>query len=80
MSSYPQENPVSRHRAVAGGSLARAVPEVRYNPGPGGTRLYHTDAIALLDEKGGLVRMIFGASRLSAATLAEELKHLVNLP
>ena len=28
MSSYPQENPVSRHRAVAGGSLARAVPDV----------------------------------------------------
>jgi protein SCO1/2 len=54
--------------------------EVRYNPGPGGTRLYHTDAIALLDEKGGLVRMIFGASRLSATALTEELKRLGRSP
>jgi len=73
----PVEGFTGKPEAVA--RLAAAL-EVRYNPGTGGTRLYHTDAIALLDEKGGLVRMIFGASRLSAATLAEELKHLVNLP
>lgn len=55
--------------------LAEAL-EVRYNPGPGGTRLYHTDAIALLDPKGGLARMIFGASRLSSTAIQDELKRL----
>ncbi len=55
--------------------LAEAL-EVRYNPGPGGTRLYHTDALALLDPQGGLVRMIFGASRLSSTAIQEELGRL----
>ncbi|WP_158531588.1 MULTISPECIES: SCO family protein [unclassified Meiothermus] len=73
----PVEGFTGKPEAIA--RLAEGL-EVRYNPGPGGTRLYHTDAIALLDEKGRLVRMIFGASRLSATRLAEELEHLGSLP
>ncbi|RIH75870.1 SCO1/SenC [Calidithermus terrae] len=50
--------------------------EVRYNPAPGGVRLYHTDVVVLLDARGRVLRLIYGASRLSAAQLAGELQRL----
>lgn len=50
--------------------------EVRYNRGPGGQRLYHTDVIALLDSQGQLVKMLYGASRLGVDQLESELRKL----
>lgn len=55
--------------------LATAL-EVRYNLGPGGQRLFHTDAIALLNNQGQLVRMVYGASRLEVSALLNELRGL----
>jgi protein SCO1/2 len=56
--------------------LAQAL-EVRYNRGPGGQRLYHTDVIALFDKKGQLTRMLYGASRFSVDQLESELRKLL---
>lgn len=55
--------------------LAQAL-EVRYNRGPGGQRLYHTDVIALFNKQGQLTRMLYGASRLSVDQLESELRKL----
>jgi cytochrome oxidase Cu insertion factor (SCO1/SenC/PrrC family) len=55
--------------------LAQAL-EVRYNRGPGGTRLYHTDVIALFNRQGQLARMLYGASLLQVDQLESELRKL----
>jgi len=53
------------------------VAKVEYNPAPGGRLVFHTDALALLDAQGRLVRMLYGVSRLSVAKLKEELAGLL---
>lgn len=50
---------------------------VEYNLAPGGRLVFHTDALALLDAQGRLVRMLYGASRLSTAKLKEEIAQLL---
>lgn len=51
--------------------------KVEYNLAPGGRLVFHTDALALLDAQGRLVRMLYGASRLSTAKLKEEIAQLL---
>ncbi len=51
--------------------------KVEYNLAPGGRLVFHTDALALLDAQGRLVRMLYGASRLSTAKLKEEVASLL---
>jgi protein SCO1/2 len=53
------------------------VARVEYNPAPGGRLIFHTDAMALLDSEGRLVRMLYGVSRLSTAKLKEEIARLL---
>ncbi|MCX7600749.1 MAG: SCO family protein, partial [Meiothermus sp.] len=50
---------------------------VEYNLAPGGRLVFHTDALALLDAQGRLVRMLYGVSRLSTAKLKEEIAQLL---
>jgi cytochrome oxidase Cu insertion factor (SCO1/SenC/PrrC family) len=50
---------------------------VEYNRAPGGRLVFHTDALALLDAQGRLVRMLYGVSRLSSARLKEEMAQLL---
>lgn len=53
------------------------VAKVEYNLAPGGRLVFHTDAMALLDSQGRLVRMLYGVSRLSTAKLKEEVANLL---
>ncbi|WP_337868708.1 SCO family protein [Meiothermus sp.] len=51
--------------------------KVEYNLAPGGRLVFHTDAMALLDAEGRLVRMLYGVSRLSTAKLKDEVSRLL---
>lgn len=50
---------------------------LEYNRAPGGELVFHTDALALLDSQGRLVRVIYGVSRLSVNQLKNELAALL---
>lgn len=56
--------------------IAEAV-GLEYNRTPGGELVFHTDALALLDGEGRLVRVIYGVSRLSVSNLKDELAGLL---
>ena len=49
---------------------------LEYNRAPGGWLIFHTDALALLNPEGKVVRVLFGASRLSQNELRKELRRL----
>lgn len=70
----PVQGLVGRFEAIR--PIAEAA-GVEYNLAPGGRLVFHTDAMALLDVQGRLVRMLYGVSRLSTAKLKEEIAQLL---
>jgi protein SCO1/2 len=86
----PQDTPAILSRYLSGFRPARgysANPQslraladaigLEYNRAPGGRLIFHTDAIALLNSQGKVVRVLFGASRLSQNELRMELRRLL---